>query len=155
METTLVLIKPSGVRRGLIGEILTRFERKGLAIVGMKFRQLDETILREHYAHLTDRPFFPSLVRSMTATPVVCLAIRGVDAVSVVRQMTGATNSRQALPGTIRGDFGMSGQENIVHASDSPENAVIEVARFFKPDEVFDFFPGDIKEVYCDDELQR
>lgn len=155
METTLVLIKPSGVRRGLIGEILTRFERKGLAIVGMKFRQLDETILREHYAHLTDRPFFPSLVRSMTATPVVCLAIRGVDAVSVVRQMTGATNSRQALPGTIRGDFGMSGQENIVHASDSPENAAIEVARFFKPDEVFDFFPGDIKEVYCDDELQR
>ncbi|MCM1071742.1 MAG: nucleoside-diphosphate kinase [[Clostridium] fimetarium] len=155
METTLVLIKPSGVRRGLIGDILTRFERKGLAIVGMKFRQLDETILREHYAHLTDRPFFPSLVRSMTATPVVCLAIRGVDAVSVVRQMTGATNSRQALPGTIRGDYGMSGQENIVHASDTPENAAIEVARFFKPDEVFDFFPGDIKEVYCDDELQR
>lgn len=153
METTLVLIKPSGVRRGLIGEILTRFERKGLAIVGMKFRQLDETILREHYAHLTDRPFFPSLVRSMTATPVVCLAIRGVDAVSVVRQMTGATNSRQALPGTIRGDFGMSGQENIVHASDSSENAAIEIARFFTPEEIFDYELPTMSALYAPDEL--
>ncbi len=155
METTLVLIKPSGVKRGLIGEVIARFERKGLTIAGMKFRQLDEKILREHYAHLTDRPFFPSLIRSMTATPVLCLAIRGVDAVSVVRQMTGATNSRLALPGTIRGDYGMSGQENIVHASDSPENAAIEIARFFNEDEIFDYVPGNLNAIYSGDELAR
>ncbi|MDE7142597.1 MAG: nucleoside-diphosphate kinase, partial [Muribaculaceae bacterium] len=128
METTLVLIKPSGVQRGLIGEIIGRFEQKGLTVAGMKLRQLDEAILREHYAHLVDRPFFPSLLRSMTATPVVCLALRGVDAVNVVRQMTGATNCRAAIPGTIRGDLGMSGQENLIHASDSPESAAVELA---------------------------
>ena len=98
--------------------------------------QLNDAILREHYAHLIDRPFFPSLERSMMSSPVIALALRGVDAVAVVRAMTGVTNSRNAAPGTIRGDFGMSGQENIVHASDSPENAAIEVARFFNTDEV-------------------
>lgn len=152
METTLVLIKPSGVQRGLIGEILNRFERKGLTVVGMKLKQLDSEILREHYAHLVDRPFFPSLVRSMTATPVVCLALRGLDAVSVVRQMTGVTNSRLALPGTIRGDFGMSGQENIVHASDTPENAAVEVARFFAPGEIFDYRPCTLPAIYNPEE---
>lgn len=154
METTLVLIKPSGVQRGLIGEIISRFERKGLVVVGMKLRQLDSEILREHYAHLVDRPFFPSLERSMMATPVVCLALRGVDAVSVVRQMTGVTNSRLALPGTIRGDFGMSGQENIVHASDSPDNAKIEVARFFDNGEIFNYEPCTLPAIYNPDEMK-
>ena len=154
METTLVLIKPSGVQRGLSGKIISRFEEKGLIIAGMKMMQLNDAILREHYAHLTDRPFFPSLERSMMSSPVIALALRGVDAVAVVRAMTGVTNSRSAAPGTIRGDFGMSGQENIVHASDSPENAAIEVARFFNPDEVFDYTPCTITSIYSPDERQ-
>lgn len=154
METTLVIIKPSGIQRGLCGKILSRFEQKGLIIAGMKMMRLGEEILREHYAHLVDRPFFPSLIRSMTATPVVVLAIRGVDAVAVVRAMTGVTNARNAAPGTIRGDFGMSGQENIVHASDTPGNAAIEVARFFSPGEVFDYAPATMPAIYCPDELK-
>ncbi len=153
MQTTLVIIKPSGVQRGLAGEIISRFEKKGLIIAGMKMMQLDEAILREHYAHLVDRPFFPSLLRSMMSSPVIVMAVRGVDAVGVVRAMTGVTNSRNAAPGTIRGDFGMSGQENIVHASDSPENAAIEVARFFKEGEVFDYTPCTITSIYSPDEL--
>ena len=153
METTLVIIKPSGIQRGLAGRIISRFEQKGLVIAGMKMMRLSEQLLREHYAHLVDRPFFPSLLRSMLATPVVVLAIKGVDAVSVVRAMTGVTNARNAAPGTIRGDFGMSGQENIVHASDLPENAVIEVARFFKPEELFDYMPVTAPAIYNPDEL--
>lgn len=153
METTLVIIKPSGIQRGLAGRIISRFEQKGLVIAGMKMMRLSEQLLREHYAHLVDRPFFPSLLRSMMATPVVVLAIKGVDAVSVVRAMTGVTNARNAAPGTIRGDFGMSGQENIVHASDLPENAVIEVARFFKPEELFEYMPVTAPAIYNPDEL--
>ena len=153
METTLVIIKPSGIQRGLAGRIISRFEQKGLVIAGMKMMRLSEQLLREHYAHLVDRPFFPSLLRSMMATPVVVLAIKGVDAVSVVRAMTGVTNARNAAPDTIRGDFGMSGQENIVHASDLPENAVIEVARFFKPEELFDYMPVTAPAIYNPDEL--
>ena len=145
METTLVLIKPSGVQRGLAGKIIARFEQKGLIIAGTKMMQLNDSILREHYAHLVDRPFFPSLERSMQSSPIIALALRGVDAVAVVRAMTGVTNSRNAAPGTIRGDFGMSGQENIVHASDSPENAAIEVARFFKPCTIASIYAPDEK----------
>ena len=152
METTLVLIKPSGVQRGLAGKIIARFEQKGLIIAGTKMMQLNDSILREHYAHLVDRPFFPSLERSMQSSPIIALALRGVDAVAVVRALTGVTNSRNAAPGTIRGDFGMSGQENIIHASDSPENAAIEVARFFKPEEVFDYNPCTIASIYAPDE---
>ena len=139
METTLVLLKPSCVQRMLIGEIIHRFERRGLHIVGLKMMQLDEPILREHYAHLADRPFFPSLAASMMASPIVALAISGVDAVQVVRTMTGSTNGREAAPGTIRGDYSMSNQQNIVHASDSTANAAIELARFFRPEEIFDY----------------
>lgn len=139
MEKTFVILKPSAIQRFLIGDILTRFQRKGLVIAGIKMMQLDEAILREHYAHLVDKPFFPTLVGSMTSIPVIVLALAGKEAVSVVRAMTGVTNSRAAAPGTIRGDFGMSGQENIVHASDSPENAVIEINRFFKPEEIFEY----------------
>lgn len=141
MQTTLVIIKPSGIQRGISGEVISRFEKKGLIIAGIKMMELSEPLLREHYAHLVNRPFFPSLLRSMMATPVIVMAIKGVDAVEVVRGMTGATNARKALPGTIRGDYAMSGQENIVHASDSPENASIEIARFFKAGEVFDYTP--------------
>ena len=153
MEQTLVILKPSAIERSLVGEIITRIQNKGLIITAMKMMQLDEKILREHYAHLVDRPFFPSLVESMTVTPVIVMVLKGKDAVAVVRSMTGATNSRNAAPGTIRGDFGMSGQENIVHASDSPENAVIEINRFFKPEEIFDYEPCNLRQLYAPDEL--
>lgn len=152
MEQTFVILKPSTIQRSLIGDVITRYQRKGLVVAGIKMMQLDEAILREHYAHLVDRPFFPSLVASMTRTPVIVMVLKGKDAVEVVRAMTGATNCRKAAPGTIRGDFGMSGQENIVHASDSPENAVIEIRRFFKPDEIFDY-PMPLNCVYAPDEI--
>ncbi|MDE6283498.1 MAG: nucleoside-diphosphate kinase [Muribaculaceae bacterium] len=153
MQTTLVIIKPSGIQREIAGEIISRFEKKGLIIAGMKMMRLTEKLLREHYAHLVERPFFPLLLKSMMATPVIVMAIKGVDAVEVVRAITGVTNARKALPGTIRGDFGMSGQENIVHASDSPENAAIEIARFFSADEVFDYTPLVLPALYSPDEL--
>ncbi len=152
METTLVLLKPSCVQRQLVGEIVKRFERRGLRLAGMKMMQLDDQILREHYAHLADRPFFPTLAASMQASPVVALALEGIDAVQVVRTMTGSTNGREAAPGTIRGDFSMSNQQNIVHASDSSSNAQIELARFFRPEEIFSYESGAKAYVYGADE---
>lgn len=154
MEKTLVLLKPSCVERNLIGEVIGRIERRGIVICGMKMMQLDEKILREHYAHLVDKPFFPSLCESMMASPVVALCLKGVDVVSVFREMVGVTNGRKAAPGTIRGDLSMSGSLNIIHASDSPENAVIEIDRFFKPEEVFDYTPANLKFIYADDEIK-
>lgn len=153
MEKTLVIFKPSAMQRGLVGQILTRFQQKGLVIAGMKMMQLDEKILREHYAHLVDKPFFPSLLESMMACPVIVMCLQGRDAIKVVRLMTGATNGREALPGTIRGDFSMSGQENIVHASSSPEDAEVEVARFFRPDEIFEWTPIVKRCIYAPDEV--
>lgn len=154
MERTLVILKPSAIERSLIGEIISRIEKKGLWIVGMKMMQLDEPILRDHYAHLVDKPFFPSIVESMTSTPVVVLCLKGVDVVNVFRTMTGVTNGRNAAPGTLRGDFCMSGQANIVHASDSVENAEIEIRRFFKPGEVLDYTPVSASFYYSADELK-
>lgn len=153
MEQTFVILKPSTIERFLIGDVLSRFQRKGLKVAGIKMMQLNDAILREHYAHLVDRPFFPSLVASMTRTPVIVMVLEGKDAVEVVRSMTGATNCRKAAPGTIRGDFGLSGQENIVHASDSVENAKIEVNRFFKPEEIFDYSLLVRPAVYAPDEV--
>lgn len=152
MEQTFIILKPSTISRSLVGDVLMRFQRKGLQITGIKMMQLTEEILREHYAHLVDRPFFPTLLKSMMATPVIVLVLKGKDAVTVVRSMVGATNCRNAAPGTLRGDFGMSGQENIVHASDSPENAVIEINRFFKPEEIFDYTLPTIASIYAPDE---
>ena len=152
MEKTLVLLKPSCVQRQLIGEILNRFERRGLRIAGLKLMQLDDAILREHYSHLADKPFFPTLAASMQVSPVVALALEGIDAVQVVRTMTGATNGRAAAPGTIRGDYSVSNQQNIVHASDSPENAAIELKRFFHPEEIFEYTSGAREYIYGADE---
>ncbi len=154
MQQTLVILKPSAIARGFVGPILERFQRKGLIISGMKMMQLDEQILREHYAHLVDRPFFPLLLASMMATPVIVLCLKGVDAIRVVRLMTGATNGREALPGTIRGDFSASGQENVVHASSSVEDAEAEIKRFFSEDELFDWTPQNIRSIYSPDELR-
>ena len=115
--------------------------------------QLDENLLRVHYAHLVDRPFFPSLLESMMASPVIALCLKGKDAVKVVRLLTGTTNGREAQPGTIRGDFSMSGQENIIHASSSIEDAEIEVKRFFSDDEIFEWCPQNVRILYAPDEM--
>lgn len=153
MEKTLVIFKPSAIDRRLVGKIISRIEDKGFVIAGIKMMQLDENILREHYAHLVDKPFFPSLVESMTSTPVIVACLAGVEAVRVFRVMTGVTNGRNAAPGTLRGDFCMSSQTNIVHASDSVENAKIELDRFFKPGEIFDYLPSNVKYFYGDNEI--
>ncbi|MBQ4063131.1 MAG: nucleoside-diphosphate kinase [Bacteroidaceae bacterium] len=139
MEKTLILIKPNAIQRGLTGDIITRFERKGLRLAGVKMMFMTDEIVNEHYAHLKERPFFPYLKASMQAAPIIACCLEGAEAVETVRLMVGATNSRKALPGTIRGDFSMSGEQNVVHASDSVENAQIEINRFFKEGELFDY----------------
>ena len=139
MEKTLILIKPNAIQRGLTGDIITRFERKGLRFVGIKMMFMTDEIVNDHYAHLKERPFFPYLKASMQAAPIIACCLEGAEAVDTVRLMVGATNSRKALPGTIRGDFSMSGEQNVVHASDSVENAQIEINRFFKEGELFDY----------------
>lgn len=153
MEKTLVLLKPSAVQRGLIGEVLKRFEQRGLRLVGMKMMQLTDELLNEHYAHLSGKPFFKLLKDSMMVTPVIACCFEGKEAVSVVRAMAGATNGRQALPGTIRGDYCVSNQQNIVHTSDSLENATAELARFFKPEEIFEYSSSVWEMLYAADEI--
>jgi nucleoside-diphosphate kinase len=130
-ERTLVLIKPDGVRRGLIGEVIARIERKGLAISAVQMRTLDEQTAREHYAEHTDKPFFGELVMFITGGPLVAMAVEGPDAVSAVRVLMGATNPIEATPGSIRGDYATVITENIVHGSDSPASAERELKLFF------------------------
>jgi len=132
MQTTLILLKPDTIERSLIGQVISRLENKGLKIVGLKMMQLDDAIIEEHYDFLMDKPFFPSIKEYMTRTPVVALAVKGNNAIPVVRMLTGATNPQEALPGSIRGDFALTIDANIIHASDTPENAEIELNRFFK-----------------------
>lgn len=153
MERTLVIIKPCTVQRALIGEIITRFERKGLVLQGMKMAWLSDEILSEHYAHLKDKPFFQRLKDAMRTNPVIVCCWAGKDAIDVVRTITGSTNGRNAAPGTIRGDYSMSLQENIVHASDSAETAAIELKRFFREEELFNYDPSLITYLYANDEL--
>jgi len=149
VERTLVLLKPDTVQRGLSGRILARFEEKGLKLIGLKLRQFPLETIQAHYAVHKERPFYGNLVNYMTSGAVVALALEGLDAISVVRLMVGATNSREAAPGTIRGDFGMSFSNNLVHASDSPEAAATELALFF-PDasEVVEWTPNNEPWIY-------
>jgi nucleoside-diphosphate kinase len=153
MEKTLVLIKPDAIFRGLAGQIILRFENKGLKIVGLKMINLSDTLLDDHYSHLKDKPFFPKIKGFMKSAPVLAMCIEGKDCVNVVRKMCGVTNSRVAEPGTIRGDFGMSMQCNLVHASDSLETASVEVKRFFKPEELFEYNLSNMNFIYSDDEV--
>jgi len=139
METTLILLKPDCVQRNLMGEVIGRFEQKGLTILGMKMLQLDDALIDEHYGFLSDKPFYPGIVTYMKSSPIVAMAIRGANAVKTIRTMSGATNPVEALPGTIRGDFALSIDGNIMHASDSVETANEELARFFKSEEIFDY----------------
>ena len=152
MEKTLVILKPCAVQRAIVGQVTARFEQKGLRLAGMKLMQLTDELLNEHYAHLANKPFFQRIKNSMMAAPVICCCYEGVDAVETVRTMTGATNARKAAPGTIRGDFGMSFQENIIHTSDSIENAAVELARFFRPEEIFDYNQAPFQFLYANDE---
>lgn len=155
MERTLVLVKPDGIQRGLIGEVVKRFERKGLKLVGIKMMSLDEAILREHYAHIASKPFYPGVEKFMRSTPVVAMCWEGVEAVETVRLVAGITKARAAAPGTIRGDLAMSVACNVIHASDSSENAAKEVKRFFKADEVFEYDKSEYMHVYLDDEVVK
>ena len=152
MERTLVILKPCTLQRGLVGEITHRFERKGLRLAGMKMMQLTDALLSGHYSHLSAKPFFQRVQDSMMAAPVIVCCYEGVDAVQTVREMTGSTNGRKAAPGTIRGDYSMSFQENVVHTSDSLENAEIELKRFFKPEEIFDYKQAVFQYLYACDE---
>lgn len=152
MQKTLVILKPSAVQRGLMGEVISRFEKKGLQLIGMKMMNLSDSVLEVHYSHLKEKPFFKRIKDSMQVSPVVVLALKGVDAVEVVRIMVGPTNGRIAQSGTIRGDYSISVQENIVHASDSPETAKIELDRFFNENEMFDYPQLMLSNIYANDE---
>lgn len=154
MEKTLVLLKPSALQRALVGEVIKRFEQKGLKLTGIKMMQLNDEILNEHYSHLAGRSFFQRIKDAMMTTPVIATCWEGLDAVHVVRTMTGATNGRNSAPGTIRGDFSMSVQENIVHTSDSIENAKEELERFFKKEEIFDYKHLPFPFLYANDEFE-
>ena len=130
-ERSLVLVKPDAVRRGLVGEILSRFERKGLVIEAMVLRSMDAALADRHYAEHVEKPFYPPLKVFMTSGPLVALVVSGDEAIEVVRTMVGATDGRKAAAGTIRGDLALSNRENLVHASDSPESAKRELALWF------------------------
>jgi len=151
-EKTLVLVKPDGIQRGLIGEVMARLERKGLKLVGLKMMSLDEAQLREHYAHLADKPFFSGLSKFMRSSPVIAMCWEGLEVVQAVRLLCGITKARAAEAGSIRGDFAMSVACNVVHASDSVETARKEVPRFFKADELHEYTKGEYEHVYAEDE---
>jgi nucleoside-diphosphate kinase len=130
-ERTLILVKPDAVRRGLTGEVVSRFERKGLTLVAMELRRLDRATAERHYGEHDGKPFYPALIDFITSGPLVAMVLEGDEAVAVVRALVGATDGRQAAAGTIRGDFSLSNRENLVHASDSPASAERELATFF------------------------
>lgn len=154
METTLIIIKPDGVQRGLIGTIIERFERKGLRVVAARFMMVPEKQARTHYAEHDGKPFFDGLIRFITSSPVLVLAIRGLDAIVVCRNLIGATNGRKAAPGTIRGDLGMSGGYNMIHGSDSAESAERELKLWFQSEEIIDYQPDRETWVYDPSDLK-
>lgn len=138
METTLVILKPDALKRKLVGTILARIEMKGLHITGMKMMHMTETLIEEHYDFLKEKPFFWKLKSYMMSGPIIVLAVTWQEAVRAMRQIVGATNPLEANPGSIRWDYALSIDENIIHASDSPENAKKELERFFTPSELFE-----------------
>jgi nucleoside-diphosphate kinase len=136
-QATLILLKPDCVSKQLCGEVLKRFEGAGFRIRGMKMIRLDDAVLKEHYAHIADRPFFPDVARFMKSEPVIALVLEGANVIQKVRDLLGPTDSTKADKGTIRGDYGVDMMVNVAHASDSPAAAEAEIKRFFKPGEVF------------------
>lgn len=139
MERTLIIFKPDAMNRMLVGRILNRFEEKGLRLVGMKLQKTPRTQVEKHYEVHKERPFYKALCDFMTSAPVIVAALEGPQAITVVRNMLGATDGRAAAPGTIRGDYGLDKQYNLVHASDSPETAAFELGLFFKPEELVEY----------------
>ena len=152
MERTLVIIKPDAVQRGLIGEVTSRFEKKGLKLLAMKMTYLDDLTLKEHYAHIADKPFFPGIAKFMKSSPAIFQVWAGLDVVNAVRILAGITKASEADAGSIRGDLAMSIQCNVIHASDSVENAEIEVKRFFNEEDLFEYDKSEWMHVYADDE---
>jgi nucleoside-diphosphate kinase len=139
MERTLVMFKPDAIQRSLLGRILARFEDKGLRVAGMKLQHSPRSQVEQHYAVHRGRPFYDSLVAFMSGGPVILAVLEGPSAIAVVRNLVGATDGRQAAPGTIRGDFGLDKQYNLVHASDDPETARQEIELFFRPEELISY----------------
>src|SRR5687768_9072492 len=148
MERTLIILKPDAVQRGLCGEIVTRFEKKGLQIVGLKAMRIPQQLAETHYEPHKGKPFYAGLVKFMTSSPVVVLALAGKDAIAISRKMMGATFGSKAEPGTIRGDFGVSNSFNLIHGSDSPESARRELGLFFKQGELLEWTPASQGWVY-------
>ncbi|MDD3531477.1 MAG: nucleoside-diphosphate kinase [Candidatus Pacebacteria bacterium] len=142
-ERTLIILKPDAIQRGLVGDVVSRFERKGLKIIGMKMVELQDVLLEAHYEHIKDKPFFEGIKNFMKASPVVVMVLSGIEAVAATRLIVGPTKGFEAAAGTIRGDFSLSMQSNIVHASDSVDNGIKEVARFFSENELFAYKRND------------
>lgn len=136
-ETTLILFKPDAIQKAIVGQVMARFEGAGLRIRGVKMLRFEEGLLREHYAHIASKPFFPEVQTFMQQTPVIALALAGDNVVARVRELLGPTDSKKAAKGTIRGDFGMDMMVNVCHASDSLDSATAELNRFFRDDELF------------------
>ncbi len=150
-ERTLIIMKPDALHRGLVGDITHRFERKGLKIVGMKMMNLGDALIDAHYAHLKDKPFFEGIKNFMKSSPVVVLVLSGINAVSATRLIVGPTKGYEADAGSIRGDFSLSTQSNIVHASDSIKAAEDEITRFFHASELFDYKKQDFDYVHSEE----
>ncbi len=149
-EKTLIIFKPDAVQRNLVGEIMNRFEKKALKIIGIKMMSIEDATLEEHYAHIKDKPFFPGIRNFMKSCPVIVMALEGINSVSAIRLIVGPTKAWEANAGTIRGDFSLSTQSNIVHASESVEAGEIEVKRFFADNEIFDYQKIDSDFIYAE-----
>ncbi|NLF02266.1 MAG: nucleoside-diphosphate kinase [Anaerolineales bacterium] len=139
MERTLVIIKPDAVQRGLVGEVTSRLERRGLKLVGMKLMAIDQELAHRHYGIHEGKPFFESLIRYITSSPVVVMVWQGPGAISLVRRTMGSTNPQEAAPGTIRADYGLDIERNLIHGSDGPETAETEINLYFAPEELVDW----------------
>ena len=148
MEKTLIILKPDSIQRRLTGKIISRFEEKGFQIIGLKMTRISETIARKHYAAHEGKYFFEPLIRYTTSAPVIVMALKGKNAIEVVRKMMGATFGSKSEPGTIRGDYALSNRFNLIHGSDSPASAEKEIGIFFTKDELFEYAPTDLPWVY-------
>jgi len=148
MERTLIILKPDSVQKRLIGRIIARFEQKGLKIVGLKMMKADEALAKNLYSVHEGNPFYNKLINFITSSPIVVMALEGVNVIPIARKLMGATFGSKAEPGTIRGDFAVSNSFNAVHGSDSPESVARELPLFFKPEELVEWEPADIKWVY-------
>lgn len=154
MQKTVVLVKPDGLQRGLVGEIIHRFERKGMKLLGIKMMLMNDEIVDEWYSHHKDKSFFSDLKKFMQWTPIVAMVWQGIEAIPAVRKIVGVTKGREAEAGSIRGDFGMSGSQNMIHASDSEESAKREMSLIFQPHEIFEYQSGMDCLIYSKEDLE-